>query len=111
MKSNFVYCTYDLIDLHLLGFFFFFFSEKNPVLLGSNSRPNVSEDYEVPLSHRGDRQVENDYVVRYTEFDFTVDGGKGRLNPSRDKKLRQAPLMKGAPVWPSSCVTPAGAST
>ena len=28
------------------------------------------------------QQVENDY---YTEFDFTVDEGKERLNPSREK--------------------------
>ena len=32
------------------------------VLPGSNSRPNVSEGYEVPLSYRGDRLVcTNDY--------------------------------------------------
>ena len=35
--------------------------------------------------------VENDYSRRYTKFDFTVDEGKERLNPSRDKKIRQAP--------------------
>ena len=46
----------------------------------------------------------------YTKFGFTLDEGKGRLNPSRDKEIRQAPLKEG-PVWPSSCVTPAGAST
>ena len=28
------------------------------------------------------------------KIDFTVDEGKGRLNPSRDKKLRQAPPQK-----------------
>ena len=33
----------------------------------------------------------------YTRFDFTVDEGKGRLNPSRDKKLRQAPQKEGGP--------------
>ena len=38
-------CTNDLIVLPLVGGIFFFFSEKNPV--GSNSRPNVSEGYEV----------------------------------------------------------------
>ena len=27
----------------------------------------------------------------HTKFDFTVDDGKGRLNLSRDRKLRQAP--------------------
>ena len=31
----------------------------------------------------------------YTKFDFTVDEGKGRLNPSRDKKVRQAPQKEG----------------
>ena len=36
-------------------FFFFFFSEKKSRLAGLNSRPNVSEGYEVPLSYRGDR--------------------------------------------------------
>ena len=47
-----------LIVLHPLGIFIFvflFFSEKHPVCRGSNSRPNVSEGYEVPLSYRGDR--------------------------------------------------------
>ena len=46
---------------------------------------------------------------RCTKFYFTVDEGKGRLNPSRDKKLRQTPqkggggksLLCGLPtVWP-----------
>ena len=40
----------DLIVLHLLGILFFIFlflSEKNPVYRDSNSRPNVSEGYEV----------------------------------------------------------------
>ena len=43
----------------------------------------------------------------YTKFDFTVDEGKERLNPSRDKnsgKHRRRKVEK-------SCVTPAGAST
>ena len=41
--------TNDLIVLHSLGIFIFilFFSERNPVYRGSNSRPNVSEGYEV----------------------------------------------------------------
>ena len=39
MKSNFVHSP-------LVGLFFFF-SEKNPVYRDSNSRPNVSEGYEV----------------------------------------------------------------
>ena len=50
-----ILCTNGLIVLHPLGIFIFvfkFFSEKNPVLPGSNSRPNVSEGYEVPLSYR-----------------------------------------------------------
>ena len=42
------------------------------------------------------------------KFDFTVDEEKGRLNPSRDKILRQAPQKER---WPSSCVTPARAYT
>ena len=43
------------IVLHPLGIFilfFSFFSEKKSRLPGSNSRPNVSEGYEVPLSYR-----------------------------------------------------------
>ena len=43
----------------------------------------------------------------YTKFDFTVDEGKGRLNPSRDKnegKHRKRKVEK-------SCVTSACAST
>ena len=42
---------------------------------------------------------------------FTVDAGKGRLNPSRDKKLRRKHRRRKVknktktPVWPSSCVT------
>ena len=50
MKSNFVYSTNDLIVLHLLGTFCFFFSEKKsrlPVYRDSNSRPDASESYEV----------------------------------------------------------------
>ena len=43
-----------LIVLHPLGIFFSFFVRKSR-LPGSNSRPNVSEGYEVPLSYRGDR--------------------------------------------------------
>ena len=37
------------IVLHLLGIYiyFFFFREKNPMYRNSNSRPNVSEGYEV----------------------------------------------------------------
>ena len=49
-------CTNELIVLHPLGIFIFgflVFSEKNPVLPGSNSRPNVSEGYEVPTELPG----------------------------------------------------------
>ena len=31
----------------------------------------------------------------HKKIDFTVDEGKGRLDPSRDKKLRQAPQKEG----------------
>ena len=34
-------------------------------------------------------------MLGYTKFDFTVDEGKGRPNPSRDKKSRQAPQKEG----------------
>ena len=50
----------------------------------------------------------------YTKFHFTVDEGKGRLNLSRDKKIRQAPQKKeggesnSCVVFP--CLAPAGAS-
>ena len=50
----------------------------------------------------------------YTKFDFTVDEGKERLNPSRDKKLRQASQKEGGErekkKRSSSGVKPAGAS-
>ena len=51
-------CTNDLIVLNPLGIFILFFSflVRKSCLPGSNSRPNVSEGYEVPLSYRGDRQ-------------------------------------------------------
>ena len=41
-----ILCTNDLNLLHLLGIFFFFSEEKSR-LPGSNSRPDVSEGYEV----------------------------------------------------------------
>ena len=34
------------------------------------------------------QQVENDYFVSTQKFDFTVDEGKERLNPSREKKIK-----------------------
>ena len=46
-------------------------------------------------------------IRKYTKFDFTVDEGKKRLNPSREKnkyKYRRRKVEK-------SCVTPAGTST
>ena len=46
-----ILCTNDLIVLHSLGIFFFnvfsFLVRKNPVYRYSNSRPHVSEGYEV----------------------------------------------------------------
>ena len=43
-----ILCTNDLIVLHLLGFFLFsFLVRKNPSYRDSNSRPYVSEGYEV----------------------------------------------------------------
>ena len=47
----------NLIVLHPLGIFILFFSflVRKSSLPGSNSRPNGSEGYEVPLSYRGDR--------------------------------------------------------
>ena len=43
-----ILCTNDLIVLHLLGILFLFFLvRKNPSYRGSNSRPDVSEGYEV----------------------------------------------------------------
>ena len=54
---NRILCTNDLIVLHPLGILilFFRFLVRKSRLPGSNSRPNVSEGYEVPLSYRGDR--------------------------------------------------------
>ena len=48
-----ILCTTALIVLHLLGIFlffvfcFYFFVRKNPSYRGSNSRPNVSEGFEI----------------------------------------------------------------
>ena len=39
-----------------------------------------------------------------TKFDFTVDEGEGRLNPSLDKKLRQAPQKTMEKEEKKSCV-------
>ena len=44
-----------LIVLHPVGIFSLVFKGEKSRLSGSNSRPNVSEGYEVPLSYRGDR--------------------------------------------------------
>ena len=42
------FCVHQRLNrFPLVGHFFFFFCEKNPVYRGSNSRPNVSEGYEV----------------------------------------------------------------
>lgn len=39
------------------------------------------------------------------QLNFTVDEGKGRLNPSRDKRLRQAAQKKsGAKYYKPRCV-------
>ena len=66
------------------------------------------------------QQVENDYFVStqktqhtHTKFDFTVDEGKVRLNPPREKDQGRHRRRKvETSVWPySSCVTPAGTST
>ena len=42
------------------------------------------------------------------KFDSTVDEGKGRLIPSRDKKLRQAPQKEGGEILcdlpPGRCI-------
>ena len=48
--------------------------------------------------------------VLHTTVDFTVDEGKGRLNSSRDKKLRQAPQKEGGEILcdPGWCVHKSG---
>ena len=52
-----ILCTNDLIVLHPLGkFLCLVFLVRKSRLPGSNSRPNVSEGYEVPLNYRGDRR-------------------------------------------------------
>ena len=49
-------------------------------------------------------QVENDW---FSKFDFAVDEGKERLNPSREKNEGEHRRRKVG----KSCVTPAGTST
>ena len=68
-----ILCTDDLIGLHPLGilFLFFSFSVRKPRLPGSNSRPNVSEGYEVPLSYRGDRRQNQVPGICVTIHTFT----------------------------------------
>ena len=62
------------------------------------SPPPPANNKSYPTS--GERLIRGD-----TKFDFTVDEGKGRLNPSRDKcKHRRRKAKK-------SFATPAGAST
>ena len=56
MKSNFEV-------LHLLHFYFIFFSEEKSQLSGSNSRPNVSEGYEVPTELPGSTGLQYSIVV------------------------------------------------
>ena len=46
----------------------------------------------MPNKWSGERLV---YVVGTQIFDSTVDEGNGRLNPSRDKKVRRAPQKEG----------------
>ena len=81
--------------------------------VGTRVRISAQSQKRVFFSHYS-QQVENDYVG-YTKVDFKVDEAKERLNPSRDKILRQAPQKEGGEkktaVRPSSCVTPANAST
>ena len=60
------------------------------------------------------QQVENDQFVSSQKFDFMVDEGKERLNPSCEKKIKTSTAegrWKRNPASPSSCVTPAGTST
>ena len=48
---------------------------------------------------KAQQQVSGERLIRYyTKFDFTVDEGKERLNPSREKKLRQAPQKEGGEI-------------
>ena len=47
------FCGACLHPLGIFILFFFVFSEKNPVCRESNSRPNVSEGYEVPTELPG----------------------------------------------------------
>ena len=43
---------------------------------------SLLEDFELYLRYYNIMPVENDYFVSTQKFDFTVDEGKGRLNPS-----------------------------
>ena len=48
-------CTNDLIVLHSLDIFFFFFSEKNPAYRDRTHVPTCQKVARLPLSYRGDR--------------------------------------------------------
>ena len=66
-----ILCTDDLIVLHPLGIFCFsflvFLVVRKSRLPGSNSRPNVAEGYEVPLSYRSDRPVVYIKLYKYSK--------------------------------------------
>ena len=72
-----------------------------------------SHELEFFLTKNHAQQVGNDlFVGTQNSTSFTVDEGKGRLNPSRDKspgKPRRRKVEKSCVT--DSCVLPAGAST
>ena len=77
-----ILCTNDFIVLHPLGIFIFvflvFWWEKSR-LPGSNSRPNVSEGYEVPLSYRP--------IVKEVRNTSTINSTELRIRPRSRKML------------------------
>ena len=56
---------------------------------GSNSRPNVSEGYEVPLSYRGDRLEDGDARAQlFEETRFDEGGRPGYIHRDHDQEPR-----------------------
>ena len=63
-----IWCTNELIILHLLGIYFSFFCEEKSQFVwlhrDSNSRPNVSRFRGYQLNHRGDRNQIINYSIK-----------------------------------------------
>ena len=62
---------------------------KKSRLAGSNSRPNVSEGYEVPLSYRGDRYI----VKRMVLMSIIVPSNHTRIGAWVNSKMSGRNLL------------------